>query len=111
MASLNTEVSSSKPVPPPAVTYSDPHDALRAAPKVLIKVHKTGRPEEPEDVFVGVNGVGYQIKRGEPVTVPEPVVKVLENAVQTVYIKGRDSEGREIMKPNEVQAYPFTRLN
>ena len=33
---------------------------------------------EKEDVFVGINGKTYLIKRGVEVTVPENVAKVLE---------------------------------
>lgn len=35
----------------------------------------TGREEN--FVFVGLNGKGYQIKRGEPVKVPRPVYDIL----------------------------------
>ena len=34
-----------------------------------------------DDVFVGVNGRGYQIKRGEEVEVPDFVAEVLENSL------------------------------
>lgn len=112
MASLNTETAS-KPtpsLPPSAVTIDDPHDLLRAAPKVRIKVHKTGRPDESADVYVGVNGVGFQIQRGVEVTVPEPVLKVLEDAIQTVYVVTPTPDGKTELKPQPVQAYPFTRM-
>jgi hypothetical protein len=109
MASLNSE-NLTKPAPPPPVASDDPHDLLRAAPKVTIKVHKTGRPDESSDVYVGVNGVGYQIQRGVEVTVPEPVLKVLEDAVQTVYVAHLSPDGKTEMKATPVQAYPFTRM-
>lgn len=109
MASLNSEVSKLAP-PPVAVTSEAPHDLLRAAHKVTIKVHKTGRQDESADVFVGVNGVGYQIQRGVEVTVPEPVLKVLEDAVQTVYVARVGADGKTELKPQPVQAYPFTRI-
>lgn len=109
MASLNTEMS--KPAPPPVVvTSDDPHDLLRQAPKVTIKVHKTGRQDESADVFVGVNGIGFQIQRGVEVTVPEPVLKVLEDAVQTVYVAHVGADGKTELKSTPVQAYPFTRV-
>ena len=41
-----------------------------------------------EDVFVGVNGVSFQIKRGKPVEVPIEVVEVLKNAITTKYENG-----------------------
>lgn len=89
--------------PPPA----SPLDELRAAPKVTIRIHKTGVKGEPRDVYVGVNGVGYQIQRGVDVAVPEPVAKVLETAIQTVYDYDEDAQA---LIPREAQAYPFTYL-
>lgn len=112
MASLNTETLN-KPAPslPPAgVTMDDPHDQLRAEPKVKIKVHKTGRPEESADVYVGVNGIGFQIQRGVEVEVPLPVLKVLEDAIQTAYVETPTADGKSEYKPHPVQAYPFTRI-
>ena len=35
-----------------------------------------------DDVFVGVNGKGWLIKRGVPVEVPENVAEVLENSIR-----------------------------
>ena len=100
-----------KTAPPKLLGGStDPHDVLRAAPKVKIKIHRTGNPNEAPDVYVGVNGVGFQIKRGETVEVPEPVAKALENAIQTVYTETKE-DGKVVLKPNAVPAYPFTRLN
>ena len=112
MASLNTAPApESQAAPPPLMPASDdPYDALRRAPKVTIKVHKTGRPDESSDVYVGVNGIGFQIQRGVEVTVPEPVLKVLENAVQTVYAEAKTPDGKSELKAMSVQAYPFTRI-
>lgn len=113
MASLNTAAAAPEPqsAPPSLMPASDdPHDQLRAARKVTIKVHKTGRQDESSDVYVGVNGIGFQIQRGTEVTVPEPVLKVLENAVQTVYVEAATPDGKTVLKPAQVQAYPFTRL-
>lgn len=46
--------------------------------KVKIKLPRTRT--EKDDVFVGVNGKTYLIKRGEEVEVPESVVEVLKNS-------------------------------
>ena len=35
-----------------------------------------------DDVFVGVNGKGYMIKRGERVMVPEELKEVLDNSME-----------------------------
>jgi hypothetical protein len=85
-----------------------PLDALRAAPKVKIRIHKTGDRNERGDVFVGVNGINYQIQRGEDVTVPEPVAKVLETAIQTLYEFDPETRARA---QRQAQAYPFTYVN
>ena len=44
--------------------------------KVTIKLPLTRT--EKDDVFVGLNGKTYLIKRGVPVEVEEPVAKILE---------------------------------
>jgi len=44
--------------------------------KITIKMPLTRN--EREDVFVGLNGRTYLIKRGEAVTVPAGVAKILE---------------------------------
>ncbi len=46
--------------------------------KVKIKIPLTRG--ESDDVYVGVNGKTYLIKRGEEVEVPESVVEVLNNS-------------------------------
>ena len=45
--------------------------------KVKIKLEKTRK--EKDDVYVGVNGQTYLIKRGEVVEVPASVAEVLAN--------------------------------
>jgi hypothetical protein len=80
-------------------------EMLKAAPKVKIRVHETGDPNERKDVYVGVNGVGYMIRRGQNVDVPIPVAKVLEDSIQEVY--EFDDEGRRMTSRN-AQKYPFT---
>lgn len=83
-------------------------EALKAAPKVKIRIHKTGDRNEQTDVYVGVNGIGYQIRRGVDVEVPEPVAKVLEDATQTIYEFDEETQTRTL---REAQAYPFTYLH
>lgn len=45
----------------------------------LIKGDKT------KEVFVGINGKGYKIKRGIPVEVPESVAEVIRHSEQQEY--------------------------
>ena len=69
-----------------------------------------GGEKEPDFVFVGVNGVGYKLARGVEISVPKSVVHVLENAVQTVWTKRKDEQGREYMASRKVQRFPFMNL-
>lgn len=93
------------------MVQANPKDELDAAPRVWIRVHKTGDRNEQKQVYVGVNGVGYLIRRGVNVEVPEPVVRVLEQAVQTVFDVEADESGLvNALVRREALAYPFTRL-
>lgn len=47
---------------------------------VRFKIPKGRSDIEKQDVFVGVNGKSYLIKRGMEVEMPKSVVEVLENA-------------------------------
>ena len=55
------------------------------------------RDESEQDfVLVLINGEAFQIPRGVPCAVPEEVLDVLDNAVETRY--GRDGVGRAVMR-------------
>lgn len=62
-----------------------PPEEAAAAPgrekTVRIKLFKDNSRYR-DDVFVGVNGKGWLIKRGIPVEVPESVAEVLEHSLQ-----------------------------
>ncbi len=81
----------------------------RKARRFRVIVNEGGE-KEPDHVFVGVNGVGFKIQRGTEVVVPESVVHVLQNAVQTLWVKRKDENGREYMEPRRVQRFPFSNL-
>ncbi|RAS14829.1 MULTISPECIES: hypothetical protein [Microvirgula] len=66
-----------------------------------VVIHISKERGEAGDVFVGVNGVSYLIKRGVDVTVPRAVLSVLENAVQVEY-------DPETLDPREVPSYPYS---
>lgn len=60
---------------------------------------------------VGVNGKIYQIKRGEPVWVPEAVAHVLDNAVMTDTIIDRHPiTGERVERTHTYSAIPWRRV-
>lgn len=63
---------------------------------VTVTIHSGERDEDKGDVFVGVNGRGYLIKRETEVDLPEEVVGALENAVVEVDAKndGKPVQGK-----------------
>lgn len=61
----------------------------------------------PNYEVVGVNGVVYQIRRGEEVEVPESVVAVLRNAVATRYVKVTRSDGVEDLQKRNLSSIPW----
>ena len=96
-ASGEPEVTPVKVAPMKAKTYT-------------INIAKTNDDTGSDDVFVGVNGKGYLLKRGVDIpNVPASVVDVLRNAVETRYSQKRvqGSNAVEMVK-REVQSYPFS---
>lgn len=69
-----------------------------------ITIHASDADGGDEAVFVGCNGVAYQIPRGVPVEVPEEVIDGLKNAVVTTYKSGADGKVKETHMPR----YAFT---
>lgn len=66
--------------------------------KKIVTIHPHQGEGGSDDVFIGLNGYSYVIKRGKPVEVPAEVVQILENATQTIYDSkdGGGSQGREV---------------
>lgn len=75
---------------------------------VTINVHPDGAKGAEKAIFVGVNGVGYRIKRGVDVQVPRSVMLVLQESVKTVYEQVENSDGSVAMVPRDVPTYPFS---
>ncbi len=63
---------------------------------VKICLPKAGEGREQE-VFVGVNGVGYRVRKGVEVSVPESVAEVLRNAAQA------DEENEAFLRSSEAR--------
>jgi hypothetical protein len=77
-------------------------DAL-SGKKVRLTIHKDPRPTAVKDVFLGLNGVGYLIKRGEEAIVPTELVGVLDDAVETLY----EQQGDQLVA-RDVPAYAYS---
>lgn len=73
-----------EPVSAVAVKSSSTDTDLSGKRKTVTIYEQEGEAGR-DDVFVGVNGVGYQIKRGKAVSIPVEVLHALDNAVQTIY--------------------------
>lgn len=80
------------------------HDSALSGNKRILTIHQTNDEGGELDVFLSINGYAYQIKRGEPVEVPEEVVEVLKNAKQELMSFGQG--GQVIVR--ETPRYPFS---
>lgn len=77
---------------------------LRGQKKVTIRI--ADDPSYPHRVPVSVNGVDFTMKRGAWVEVPEAVVEVLQNAVQTI-ISQQEVDGKIITTQQHKHAFQF----
>jgi hypothetical protein len=67
--------------------------------RVELTINQDSGENGREPVFVGLNGVGFQIPRGVPVNVPVELLEILDNAVQTVYeSNGNTAQAREVKR-------------
>lgn len=80
------------------------HDSSLSGRKRILTIHQTNDEGGELDVFLAINGYAYQIKRGEPVEVPEEVIEVLQNAKQTLMSFG---QGGQVIT-RETPRYPFS---
>jgi hypothetical protein len=75
-------------------------------PRVRVIFHNQGGPGGSDDIFVSVNGRAYLIKREHEVMLPFEVMRVIENAEQSVFERGADNRLREKL----VKRYSYTML-
>lgn len=82
----------------PGENSGDKNEGKKGLPKqVSITIHESDDPRNY--VVVGFNGRNYQIKKGEPVTVPYGVYEILNNAVEDLYTTVKKENGdRELVK-------------
>ena len=108
-----TELGISQPlIKSKGVPSDKPHDGgvVGGIKRTKIVIHESTDVNAVNPVFVGVNGTGYTINRGQEVDVPAAVVEVLNNARETLYERKKDKFGREYMSPREALSYPFSIL-
>lgn len=73
-------------------------------PKCRLIIHRQEGVIGQADVFVGVNGYAYTIRRGDEVEVPKMVLENLRNAVVTILTK--DKDGNDVL--SNVPRFAFT---
>lgn len=61
-------------------------DRISAEPRITIILEENDQIA-PSGQYVGVNGVGYLVKPGVPVAVPESVLNVLDDAIMSTPVK------------------------
>ena len=86
-------------------------EEVRNARKVRIIMHNQEGNNGDQAVFVACNGMGYSIPRETPVIVPEPILKALEDAVETKYY--REEQNGQFVGPmleRHVRRFPFSVL-
>ena len=74
-------------------------DGELSGKRVNLTIHQTSEEGGDEDVFIGLNGFGYKIKRGEPCSVPEEVAEIIKNAVTTTIRPGKEGSVNESKTP------------
>ena len=82
-------------------------DNDRVPSHVLILIPETGEDMEEDFVAIGANSRMYQLRKGEEIEVPYVVYSVLNDAVETVYLKKKDELGRPQLIPKDRKRYPF----
>lgn len=80
----------------PVAVAVEVKEEVKPEKRVKIIIEEQDNHEGHSEVRIGVNGKIYQIQRGKEVSVPESVVGVLKNAIQTKRIQQPD--GTEIVK-------------
>lgn len=74
-------------------------DSALSGKKVTLTIFSTSEEGGDEPVFIGLNGYGYVIKRGEPCIVPEEVAAIIQNAVTSTIRPGKEGSVNESKTP------------
>ena len=77
----------------------------------IVMVGERRNAQEPETVFINVNGDALRIRRGLPIPLQNRFVEVLKNAVEPVHKTEEDKDGRVVsVKTGLVNRYPYSIL-
>lgn len=87
----------------------DSASGINMSDRVKIRIAKTDDGRGNDDVFVGLNGVGFLIKRGVAVDVPRGVLGVLRDAVtkKLVEVVNDNGDHTGAFEYVDVQSYPL----
>jgi len=92
------------PVPTPAPKAHKKAPATAKAETVKIILERNDAIP-PTGLFIGVNGRGYLIQTGEPVTVSLSVKEVLDNAVMSMPVM--DPQTQQVLGYRDQMRYPY----
>lgn len=94
----------------PAEHLSSSGRAPQVAPKDRVWIELDDNDEiAPGGLFVGLNGVGYQLLPGAPAFVPRGLLEVLDNAVKSVPVQ--DPVTRRIIGWKERKRFSYSIVN
>lgn len=74
---------------------------------INIPIVETEDGSGSRDVILGVNGRGWQLKRGHDINIPHRVKVALDNAVQTIIRHERDGQGDVNEVRHRAKRFPY----
>lgn len=80
------------------------HNKELSGERRILTIHASGEAGGNNFVFIGLNGVGYQVPRGRPFNVPAELVENLKNAEYRFYERN-DQTGEQIVRDAPRFAY------
>jgi len=80
---------------------------LEGQEQVTIVLDQRRDSSEPGQVYAAINGYGFLMQRGMPITVPKALCNVLDESMQVKYLTEWDSEGKPKITPHESLSYPY----
>lgn len=82
---------------------------VKSAKHIKILLHNQDGETGDQAVFVAAQGIGYSIPREKIVSVPEPILAALEDAVETKYYREeKDGQSFGPVLERTVRRFPFS---